>query len=209
MAALPADLIVRFVLAVLATWRVTHLLAAEDGPGEIVFRARRSLGTSWFGSLADCFNCLSLFVAAPAALFVVHSAVPWVLTWLALSGGACLLERLGERAPLVDPFAQSLKGNEDVLRQPTPDPPRAPLARDAHTAHSNGDAANEGGIVHGGGTHQRHDGAALSASRSDSSRRPRVGTRLCLLRGTSSANGRFPRRSGSRSVRPVPRRCTG
>ena len=142
MALLPDDSIARFVLAVLATWRVTHLLAAEDGPGEIVFRARRALGTSWLGSLADCFNCLSLFVSAPAALFVVQSAIPWAMTWLALSGGACLLERLGGPAPLVNPFAQSLKGNEDVLRQPTPDAPSAPLARHPYAAPSSGDAAH-------------------------------------------------------------------
>lgn len=126
---LPDDPILRFVLAALATWRVTHLLAAEDGPADIVFRARRALGTGWLGSLADCFNCLSLFVAAPAALFVVQRALPWAMTWLALSGGACLLERLGGPAPFVDPFAaQSLKGNQDVLRQPTPDPPSDPPA---------------------------------------------------------------------------------
>ena len=30
----------QFVLAVLATWRVTHLLASEDGPGDVVVRFR-------------------------------------------------------------------------------------------------------------------------------------------------------------------------
>ena len=148
MAILPGDLIVRFVLAVLATWRVTHLLAAEDGPGDIVFRSRRALGTSWLGSLADCFNCLSLFVAAPAALFVVRGAVPWAVTWLALSGGACLLERFGERVPLVDPFAQSLKGNEDVLRQPTPEPPSASLTPGTHAGRAGSDAANQRATAH-------------------------------------------------------------
>ena len=34
----------RFVLAVLATWRVTHLLASEDGPGDLIVRFRRLLG---------------------------------------------------------------------------------------------------------------------------------------------------------------------
>jgi hypothetical protein len=128
---LPADLIARFALAVLATWRVTHLLAAEDGPGEIVVRLRRALGTGWLGNLADCFNCLSLFVAAPATLFVVQSPIPSVMAWLALSGGACLLERLGGTAPLVDPFAQFPKGDEDVLRQSTPGAPSAPSTPDA------------------------------------------------------------------------------
>jgi hypothetical protein len=30
----------KFVLAVLATWRVTHLLASEDGPADIIVRYR-------------------------------------------------------------------------------------------------------------------------------------------------------------------------
>ena len=35
------ETLVRFVLAVFATWRVTHLLASEDGPGDVVFHLRR------------------------------------------------------------------------------------------------------------------------------------------------------------------------
>lgn len=87
----------RFALAVLATWRVTHLLASEDGPADIVFRLRRWLGQSVLGSLMDCFNCLSLWVAAPAAFFVLTDPVGWVVAWQALSGAACLLERLGHK----------------------------------------------------------------------------------------------------------------
>ncbi|MBV9290578.1 MAG: hypothetical protein JO288_22635, partial [Hyphomicrobiales bacterium] len=80
-----------FVLAVLATWRVTHLLANEDGPADVVFRLRRALGESPIGALMDCFNCLSLWIAAPAALFVSTEPLRWLVAWLALSGAACLL----------------------------------------------------------------------------------------------------------------------
>ena len=61
---------IRFVLAALATWRVTHLLASEDGPADLIVRFRARLGRSFAGSLMDCFNCLSFWIAAPAALFV-------------------------------------------------------------------------------------------------------------------------------------------
>ncbi|HSZ51540.1 MAG TPA: hypothetical protein VK801_08200 [Caulobacteraceae bacterium] len=122
------DLLVRFVLAALATWRVSHLLAAEDGPGDVIFHLRRKLGTGWLGSLADCFNCLSLFVAAPVALFVSRQPIVWVVAWLALSGGACLLERLGQSPPLTDPFVQPETGEADVLRFETRDVPSAPDA---------------------------------------------------------------------------------
>jgi Protein of unknown function (DUF1360) len=83
----------RFILAVLATWRVTHLLASEDGPADLVFRLRARLGSSFAGKLMDCFYCLSLWVAAPFALLVTRQILGCLLAWLALSGAACLLER--------------------------------------------------------------------------------------------------------------------
>lgn len=83
----------KLILAVLATWRVTHLLANEDGPADLIVKFRALLGDSLAGKLMDCFYCLSLWIAAPAALYVTHRPLEWLMTWLALSGGACLLER--------------------------------------------------------------------------------------------------------------------
>ena len=110
----------RFVLAVLATWRVTHLLASEDGPADIVVRFRALLGRSLAGKLIDCFNCLSLWIAAPTALFVSRSPLEWLFSWLALSGGACLLERFGHEPDVIEPVPQPFEGELDhVLRSET------------------------------------------------------------------------------------------
>jgi hypothetical protein len=84
---------IRFALAALATWRVTHLLAEEDGPANLVVRVRARLGASPAGELMDCFYCLSVWVAAPLTLTVTRRPRAAVGTWLALSGAACLLER--------------------------------------------------------------------------------------------------------------------
>lgn len=114
-----------FALAVLATWRVTHLLAAEDGPGDIVVRFRALLGQSFAGRLMDCFYCLSIWIAAPAALFVTRYWLEWIMVWLAISGAACLLERLGQQpAGLQTPVSQSDHqlthgGTHSVLRTET------------------------------------------------------------------------------------------
>jgi len=110
----------RFVLAVLATWRVTHLLASEDGPADIIVRVRRLLGQSFLGALMDCFNCLSLWIAAPAAMFVWRQPLRWFVAWLALSGGACLLERLGHEPAVFQPVSQLPEGDfNHVLRSET------------------------------------------------------------------------------------------
>jgi Protein of unknown function (DUF1360) len=110
----------RFVLGVLATWRVSHLLASEDGPADTIVRFRALLGQSIAGKLMDCFNCLSLWVAALAALFVSRKPLEWLFCWLALSGGACLLERMGQDPVVLQPISQPDEGViNDVLRSET------------------------------------------------------------------------------------------
>ena len=112
---------VGFVLAVLATWRVTHLLASEDGPADIIVRFRAMLGQSLVGDLMDCFNCLSLWIAAPAAFFVSRRPGEWFVCWLAISGGACLLERMGQEPVVIQPISQPEEGDTgNVLRTETP-----------------------------------------------------------------------------------------
>lgn len=110
------DFLVRFALAALATWRVSHLLATEDGPAEIFVRLRAWLGYTWIGRLMDCFLCLSLWIAAPAALFVSRSVLEWVFCWLALSGAACLLERLGQQPVTLQPIYREPGDSNNVLR---------------------------------------------------------------------------------------------
>jgi hypothetical protein len=111
---------ISFVLASLATWRVTHLLGREDGPADLIVRLRNRLGSSLVGSLMDCFNCLSLWIAAPAALFVTRNLLDWLFTWLALSGAACLLERLGQEPVEIQPISEPIEGDTShVLRSET------------------------------------------------------------------------------------------
>jgi hypothetical protein len=83
----------RFAAATLATWRIAHLLAYEDGPWDVLFRLRAWLGYSLWGKLIDCFNCLSIWVAALFVPVVTVRFPEAALIWVALSGAACLLER--------------------------------------------------------------------------------------------------------------------
>jgi hypothetical protein len=86
-----------FTLSVLCVWRVTHLLQAEDGPGDILVRLRKMAGSGFAGKLLDCFYCLSLWVAAPLAYLAPEDVLGRLLWWPALSAGAILLERVTGR----------------------------------------------------------------------------------------------------------------
>jgi hypothetical protein len=82
-----------FALAVLGTWRISHLLTQEDGPADFVIRIRARLGSSLFGTAMDCFYCMSVWVAVPMTAILNRPATESILIWLAMSGAACLLER--------------------------------------------------------------------------------------------------------------------
>jgi hypothetical protein len=105
----------RFLLGVLATWRVTHLLAEEDGPGDLVVRLRVRAGDGWQGSLMDCFYCLSVWTAMPFALAIVRRRSDMPLAVLALSGAACLLERATAGGARDLELTQLEGGQRDVL----------------------------------------------------------------------------------------------
>lgn len=82
------------LIAILATWRISHLLAREEGPFDLVLKLRLRLGDGGWGRAMDCPYCLSLWLAAPLALLLSRQPLAWGLAWLAISGGACVLERL-------------------------------------------------------------------------------------------------------------------
>jgi hypothetical protein len=96
-------------VAVLACWRVTHLLHGEDGPWRLLARARQALSQTMVGGAVDCFLCLSVFVAAPLAIWVGGDWGGRLLSWPALSAGAILIERAAFPAS----FAETPQWKED------------------------------------------------------------------------------------------------
>jgi hypothetical protein len=109
----------RLVLGVLVTWRVTHLLHAEDGPWQILLRMRRRIQAAG-GKLFDCFYCLSLWVAAPFASLLGESWEERAFLIPALSGAAILLERL--TSPPVPNYVEDSEVHNGLLwKEPTSD----------------------------------------------------------------------------------------
>lgn len=82
-----------FIISTLSVWRITHLLNKEDGPADIIFFLRKKAGAGFFGSLLDCFYCLSIWIALPFGIWLGGIWIEKILYWIALSGAACLLEQ--------------------------------------------------------------------------------------------------------------------
>ena len=91
-------------LGILGVWRIAHLIAAEDGPWDVVVQLRKRAGNSQWGELMDCFKCLSIWAAAPFAVALGDTASNRMMLWPALSAGAILLEDARSRVirPTVD-----------------------------------------------------------------------------------------------------------
>jgi hypothetical protein len=110
------------ILGILAVWRITHLLNAEDGPWDLLVRLRRLAGEGVWGSLLDCFYCLSLWISAPFAYGLGNDWKERLLLWPALSGGAILAERLTANRDRRDPppaviFEEPEENSDVLLRQ--------------------------------------------------------------------------------------------
>jgi len=83
-----------FMLATLAVWRFTHLIAAEDGPFKVIAWVRSKAGQRFWGTLLDCFYCLSVWIAIPFAIVMGVSRWQKFLLWPSLSAAAILLNRI-------------------------------------------------------------------------------------------------------------------
>jgi hypothetical protein len=86
-----------FSLCALASWRVAHLVARENGPWHLIARLRVSLDSSVFGRLMDNFYCWGFLLSLPPAIWMSNSRIGFFVEWLALSAIVCLLEAATQR----------------------------------------------------------------------------------------------------------------
>ena len=99
----------RFVLALLAVYRLAQLVALDDGPGAVFHRLRSFFGERAAGAemgsfrwslaeLVNCPYCLGVWFSAMIA-FALYPANPvdYVLYVLALAGAQALLQAIGDR----------------------------------------------------------------------------------------------------------------
>ena len=83
--------------ALLAVWRVTHLVVVEDGPWDLLVKLRRVASAIALERLVACFYCASVWVALGFALLITREWRALIVLVPALSGGAILLDRATDR----------------------------------------------------------------------------------------------------------------
>ena len=81
-----------FAVMTLAVWRVSFLIAQDEGPFSLIEKVRSRIDpnqSSWLGRGVRCVGCVSFWVSLAAALIVQASA--W--EWLGMAGGALLIHK--------------------------------------------------------------------------------------------------------------------
>ena len=99
-----ANDMLKLVLGVLITWRLTSLAVVENGPKDILAKAREAAGVrfdefsrcqsdTWIGSALCCVKCSSVWVGWLVGLVLERNL--WRAFWfgLAYSAGALQIER--------------------------------------------------------------------------------------------------------------------
>ncbi len=106
------------LLGALGVWRLTHLFVAENGPWRAMARLRQLASGGFFGSLLDCFYCLSLWIALPFAIVLGDGLLERALLWPALSGAAILLERVSQPSAGAAPatYSEDKEPSNGMLR---------------------------------------------------------------------------------------------
>ncbi len=85
-----------FAITVLAVWRVSLLITADEGPFSVLETLRSKIDpnqATWLGRGVRCVGCVSFWVSLAAALLLRASA----LEWLGMAGGALLVHRIAMR----------------------------------------------------------------------------------------------------------------
>jgi hypothetical protein len=90
---------VPLLMAILATYRVSHMITSEDGPFDVfaLFRSRFNQ-SNWIGRGVHCTLCVSFWVSLiPMALFIWLWWLTWpiaILVWLGIAGGVVVLHKV-------------------------------------------------------------------------------------------------------------------
>lgn len=83
-----------FILAALAVYRVSRMIAMEDGPADVFARLRDKAGQSnWIGRGLNCPMCISFWLGFITAWPIANSFYFWVIGALAMSAVTVIIHK--------------------------------------------------------------------------------------------------------------------
>jgi hypothetical protein len=88
--------IVTFIVAALATYRLSMALAEEEGPLGMFTAWRGALDpdqTTWLGRGVNCIMCVGFWLALPFAVLITPDVWQIPLVWWGLAGVVVLIRR--------------------------------------------------------------------------------------------------------------------
>jgi hypothetical protein len=89
--------VTEFIIAALAIWRVSRIVAAEDGPFDLLAKARARLRVNeqatWWQRGATCIACTSFWLGLGFAFSMMGFTFGALVYGLALSAAATVLMR--------------------------------------------------------------------------------------------------------------------
>lgn len=99
------SVVLRLILAMLGTYRITRLIVNEAGPGDVLIKFRRRVsekygyGWQFISDLINCEYCVSVWIAALLAVFVIAGGWfgAWVLVWLGIAGAFYIAQEIKDR----------------------------------------------------------------------------------------------------------------
>jgi len=84
------------ILAALATYRVSRMIAMEDGPADVFSRIRERVGQkTWIGRGLHCVLCLSFWLSWPVALLLsLQTWQEYALSALGIAGAVVIIHKV-------------------------------------------------------------------------------------------------------------------
>lgn len=84
------------ILATLATYRISRMIAMEDGPADVFSSIRSSIGQkTWLGRGLHCVLCISFWLAwLVSFLLPLSDYKEYILASLGIAGGVVILHRV-------------------------------------------------------------------------------------------------------------------
>ena len=88
-----------WIVVVLAVYRVSHLIAMEEGPGSIFLLLREKVNQgNWVGRGLHCVLCISFWLSLFVPVFIMDNPPSHiresVILWLGTAGAVLTLHRL-------------------------------------------------------------------------------------------------------------------